>query len=158
MRTGPLAVAAWVVAATLTLGVSWSAVQVVRSAVAPADLTVSSGDSLPVPTEPSGSTPGMTTPDPTTPAPTGTPAARSASQSGTGGTVVIRCVGGVAELVRAIPRQGFAVEPDDSAAEVKFSSDSHRTEIKATCAGGQPQFSLKEDDRGGGGNSGRGGG
>jgi hypothetical protein len=160
MRTGPLAVAAWVVAATLTLGASWSAVQVVRSAVAPEDLAVSSADTLPVPAETSSSAA-----SPTTPSRSAIPAGRTGSKSGTGGTVVARCVDGIPQLVRRIPRQGFAVDVDDSPGEVRFSSDSHRTEIKATCAGGQPQFTVEEDDRGGGnqgpgggGNSGPGGG
>jgi hypothetical protein len=166
VRTGPLAVAGWIVAATLTLGASWSAVQVVRSAVAPDDLAVSGTDTLPVPTETTSAAASPTTPSPTA-TPTATPAGRTASKSGTGGTVVVSCVDGVPQLVRRIPRQGFAVEVDDSPGEVKFSSDGHRTEIKATCVGGQPRFTVEEDDRddddgnrgpGGGGNSGPGGG
>jgi hypothetical protein len=156
MRTGPLAVAGWVVAAALTLGVSWSAVQVVRSAVAPTDLAVSSGDSLPLPSE-SGS--GSPAPSRTgTPSAPATPAARTAAASGTGGSVVVRCVGGVPQLVSRIPKQGFTVEVDHSPGEVKFSSDRHRTEIKATCTTTGPRLTVEEDDRGGGGNSGRGGG
>jgi uncharacterized membrane protein YgcG len=152
VRTGPLAVAGWIVAATLTLGASWSAVQVVRGAVAPEDLAVSPSDTLPVPAE--------TTSVAASPSPTATPAGRSASKTGTGGTVVVRCVDGVPQLVRRIPRQGFAVEVDDSPGEVKFSSDGHRTEIKATCVGGFPQFTVEEDDRDddNGGNRGPGGG
>jgi hypothetical protein len=160
MRTGPLAAAAWVVAATLTLGASWSAVQVVRSAVAAPDLAVSSDDGLPVPTEPAGSatpTPSGSRATPTTPTAT-TPAATTASASGTGGTVVVRCVGGVPQLVSRIPKQGFTVEVDDSPGEVKFSSDRHRTEIKATCTATGPRLTVEEDDRGGDDNSGRGGG
>jgi hypothetical protein len=157
MRTGPLAAAAWVVAATLTLGVSWSAVQVVRGAVAPQDLEVSSGDGLPVPTEPDRSaTPSGPRPTTTTPA---APVTDTASASGIGGTVVVRCVGGVPRLVSRIPKQGFTVKVDDSPGEVKFSSDRHRTQIKAACAAGKPQLTVEEDDHGGsGGNSGRGGG
>ena len=164
MRTGSLAVAGWVVAAILTLGASWSAVQVVRSAVAPADLAVSPTDSLPVPTESSTAPPSATATAGPAPTPTVTPAGRSISRGGVGGTVVVRCTGGAAQLVRAIPRQGFMVDTDNSSVEVKFTSGDHRTEIKASCAGGEPRFTVAEDDRGddnsgpgGGGNSGPGG-
>ena len=68
----------------------------------------------------------------------------------------MRCVGGVPVVVSAIPKQGFSVEPDDSSGEVKFTSDGHRTEIKASCVGGEPRFTREEDDRGGD-NSGPGG-
>src|SRR5215213_299628 len=161
MRTGSLAVAGWVVAAVLTLGVSWSAVQVVRSAVAPADLAVSSGDSLPVPAESGRGSPAPSrTVTPTAPATStapASPAARTAATSGIGGSVVVRCAGGVPQLVSRIPKQGFTVEVDDSPGEVKFSSDRHRTEIKATCTATGPRLTVEENDRGGD-NSGRGGG
>ena len=85
----------------------------------------------------------------------------------------MRCTGGVPVVVRAIPKQGFSVKADDSPGEVKFTSGGHRTEIKASCVGGEPRFTREEDDRsgdnsgpggddnsgpGGGGNSGPGGG
>jgi hypothetical protein len=165
MRTAPLAVAGWAVAATLTLGASWSAVQVVRSAVAPDDLATSSTDSLPPPAEgPSGTTSGTASPTGPGPRPSAsatTPAGRLASASGVGGTVVVRCVDGTPQFVSRIPRQGFSVDVDDSPGEVKFSSADHRTEITASCPGGQPRISVEEDDRRGGGdgdNSGPGGG
>jgi hypothetical protein len=158
VRTGPLAVAGWVVAATLTLGVSWSAVQVVRSAATPADLAVTSTDSLPVPTESSSAPPSATATAGPAPTPTVTPAGRSMARSGVGGTVVVRCTGGAAQLVRAIPKQGFTVDTDDSSVEVRFTSGDHRTEIKASCAGGEPRFTVEEDGDRGGDNSGPGGG
>ena len=160
MRTGPLAVAGWIVAATLTLGASWSAVQVVRSAVAPEDLAASGADTLPPPAESTSSSPGGSG-SPTSPAPRPSataPAGRPASAGGVGGTVVVRCMDGVPQLVSRIPRQGFSVDVDDSPGEVKFTSADHRTEIKVSCVAGQPRFTVKEDDRGGGDNSGPGGG
>jgi len=160
MRTAPLAVAGWAVAATLTLGVSWSAVQVVRSAVAPDDLAASSTDSLPAPAE---SQPGTASPTSPGPRPSGsatTAAGRLASASGVGGTVVVRCVDGIPQFVSRIPRQGFSVDVDDSPGEVRFSSADYRTEMTASCPGGQPRISVKNDRRGGGDddNSGPGGG
>ena len=157
MRTGPLAVAGWVVAATLTLGVSWSAMQGVRSAVAPTDLDGTAADSLPVPTEttrPSSSA---------APRPSASPTAVTVTQVGTGGTIRVSCAGGVPRVVSAIPKQGFSVEVDDSPGEVKFRSGGHRTEMTASCAGGRPQVRVEEDDWSGGGdddddNSGHGGG
>ena len=166
MRTGPLAVAGWVVAATLTLGVSWSAMQGIRTAVAPADLDVSAADSLPVPTETSTAAP-TSAPTSASPRPSASPTAGTVTQVGVGGTIRVSCAGGVPRVVGAIPRQGFSVDVDDSPGEVKFTSGSHRTEMNASCAGGRPQVRVEEDDRGdggdddsgrGGGNSGRGGG
>ena len=50
------------------------------------------------------------------------------------------------------------MKADDSPGEVKFTSGDHRTEIKASCAGGELRFTVAEDDHHGGGNSGPGGG
>ena len=162
VRTGPLAAAGWLVAATLTVAVSWSAVQVVRSAVAPQELSGALPTALPAAdepaaTSPSGSArPSATAPRPGTTAPAGPAAGRAVSASGVGGTVVVRCVGGVPQLVSAIPRQGFAVDADDTPGEVTFESDEHRTEIKASCAGSVPRV-VVEEKGGRGGNSGPGG-
>ncbi|HZB48925.1 MAG TPA: hypothetical protein VE547_07500 [Mycobacteriales bacterium] len=168
MRTGPLAVAGWVVAAALTLGVSWSAMSAVRTAVAPADLA----SGLPAPDETSSGPAGTSAPAPTSsaprPGPTATtPAATALTRTGIGGTIRVRCTAGGLELASVIPRQGFTADLDDSPGEVKFTSDGHRTEMRASCAGGRPQVRVEEDDRGGdddnsgpggGGNSGPGGG
>jgi hypothetical protein len=157
MRTGPLAAAGWVVAATLTLGVSWSAMQAVRTAVAPEGLEVSATESLPPPPETGSASPSRST-SPPTPRPTAaSPATATVTEVGVGGTVRVRCTGGVPELVSVYPKQGFAVDLDDSPGEVKFTSGGHRTEIKASCVRGEPVVSREEDDRGGG-NSGPGGG
>jgi hypothetical protein len=155
MRTGPLAAAGWVVAAVLTLGVSWSAMGAVRTAVAPDDLATG----LPAPDESSSGSAGTTTAPRPSPTAT-TPAVTSLTRSGVGGTVRVQCVGGVPKLVSVIPRQGFSVDEDDSPGEVKFDSGGHRTEVTASCAGSRPQIRVDEDDRGGGGDgdSGRGGG
>jgi hypothetical protein len=150
VRTGPLAVAGWVVAATLTLGVSWSAVQVVRGAVAPEELTVADG--LPVPTETAtGASPSPTATRPSpSPSPSATaPAGRTVTGTGTGGTVVVRCRDGAPVFVSRIPRSGFTVQTE-SPVEVRFRSDGHRTDMEASCAGTTPRVRVKEDDRGGG--------
>ena len=176
MRIGPLAAAGWLVAAILTVAVSWSAVQVVRTAVAPQELSGALPTALPAVDEPAATSPsGSARPSatatpgrsPGTTAPAGSAAGRAVSASGVGGTVVARCVGGVPQLAR-IPRQGFAVDADDTPGEVTFESDDHRTEIKASCAGSVPRVVVEEKggrggnsgpggDSGSGGNSGRGG-
>lgn len=166
MRTGVLAVAGWLATATLAFGASMAAMSVVRGAVAPQQLATG----LPTPDEPTGagtpssrpsSTPGSTASRGTAPSRPATPTAgRAVPTTGTGGSVVVRCVGGSPVFVNVVPQQGFWVERDDSSAEVKFRSGTHRTEIKADCAGGTPRTSVEEKDSGadGGGNSGRGGG
>lgn len=177
MRTGLLAVGGWLAAATVAVSASWLAVGVVGTAVAPEDLSAASGTELPPPDEtatgsarpsgpagPSGSAEPSRTP---TPRPSGD-AGQRVTFTGTGGSAVVECAGGRPRLVSVIPRIGFSLERDDSGAEVKFRSATHRTEMRFSCAGSVPQLSKEEKDEGGGGNdnsgsggsgdSGRGGG
>ena len=71
MRFGLLATAGWLVAAVLTVVVSWNAVDVVRQAVSPAPAVA---QDLPVPSETAAtSSPPATTTRPTTPSRRGTP-------------------------------------------------------------------------------------
>lgn len=152
MRFGLLALGGWLVSAVLMVAVSWSAISVVRGAVVP-ETVVASG--LPVPDETSGPPTSSAAPS-ARPSPTSGPTGRSVSAGGTGGTVVVRCVGGVPRFVSRIPRQGFRVDSEDSPGEVRFSSDDHRTDVKVSCAGTEPRVEVEEEDRGG--NSGPGGG
>lgn len=160
VRIGLLAIGGWLVAALLTVGVSWSAISVVRDAVAPAAEVAAA---LPTPDETAEPT-ASTTPDgptaSTTPRPSATPrpssssAAEIRSVSGRGGTATARCVDGRAVIVNVIPRQGYAVDPDGDGSEAEFRSAAGRTEITATCVAGVPRFEVEEEDESG---SGRGG-
>ncbi len=151
--------AGWLVAAVASTAISWSAVSVVRGAVAPARSAPLSE------AEPDGESPAPTA-SATSGGPSATSAAPPASTGSTdrigrkiteGGTVTARCTsGGALTLVNATPRQGFTADLDDAPAEVKFTSDDHRTEIGIGCTSGEPRFSVEEDDRGD--NSGPGGG
>ena len=60
-----------------------------------------------------------------------------------GGTVTFTCSGNVISLGSAVPNTGFSVETEreDGGQEIKvrFESNTHRSEIRATCVGGQVQ-------------------
>lgn len=160
-----LAISGWLVAAVLTIGVSWSAISVVRDSVAP-QTPVSSA--LPAPDESSGP---AATPTTSRPAPHPT-AGAVLVKSGQGGQVAVRCANGRLQIVNVTPRLGFRPESDDTGAEYQFRSSDHRTEIKVGCSGNTARGTVEEhssgggggDDGGGdhggggGGNSGRGGG
>jgi hypothetical protein len=153
VRIGLLALGGWLVAAVLTVGLSWSAIRVVGDAVVPSTKVAAS---LPTPDE----TVGPPTATPTRrPSPTATFA--RASFSGTGGTVIVECRGSRPVYLNVTPRDGYAVERNDP--QVEFRSDTHRTELTASCAAGRPQAAVEErtesDDSGGRrGRGGRGGG
>jgi hypothetical protein len=162
VRIGLLAISGWLVAAVLTVGVSWSAISVVRSSVVGEQAVVSS---LPVPTESSAPTAIPTSAQPTT-APT---VGAAVTAAGTGGMVRARCRNGRPELVNSVPNQGFVANPDNSGAEVQFISSNHRTEVKIACTGLKATLTVEEhasgdgggggdNHGGGGGGSGRGGG
>jgi hypothetical protein len=158
VRIGLLAISGWLVAAVLTVGISWSAISVVRSSV-----VAQPSVGLPAPAE--GSTGPATTAAPTTTRPTATAGAIAAA-SGQGGSASVRCVGGRPTLVSYNPNTGFAARLDDSGAEVQFRSSDHRTQITVTCTGNTAHTQVEEqamggsggggDDNGGGGGSGRG--
>ena len=160
MRTGLIAISGWLVAAAMAVGVSWSAISVVRDSVT----TTQTVSALPPPEETAGTGSAPTT---TRPAPSPTVGA-VVTVSGQGGMVTARCSAGRPEVLNVVPNQGFAVESDDSGAEAKFRSSDHRTEITLTCSGLTARGRVEEkstgggggDDHGGGGggNSGRGGG
>jgi hypothetical protein len=116
--------------------------------VAPEELSVAAG--LPAPVE-TTAPPARTSPSPTasrpgaSPSGTASPAGRAVSATGLGGSVVVRCRGGVPVFVSRIPRQGYSVE-NDSPGEVRFRSDDHRTDVKVSCAGTEPQVRVEEED------------
>jgi hypothetical protein len=145
VRIGLLAISGWLVAAALTVGISWSAISVVRDSVVTGSPTVSA---LPAPNE----TGSPTSPAPTTNRPSPTAATGALVHvSGQGGSVSARCVSGRPRVVGSVPNQGFTPEQDDSGAEVKFRSSTHETEIKLSCSGLTLRPSVEEKARGGGG-------
>lgn len=173
MRTGLLITAGWLAAAAAASAVSWSAVTLARSAVTPrtASQAVAGAGAAGALTS-SPAPPPSRSPRGTAPAsPSGRPgpAGRSAPGDlsdpvlarGIGGTVTFRCDGSVPVFQNVTPWQGFSHRVDDSGSgEVRFESDSHRTDITVSCAGGVPRWSADEKAEGGGGsgNSGKGGG
>ena len=60
-----------------------------------------------------------------------------------GGSVTFRCTGNVISLVSAIPNSGFKVETETEHGgqqiKAEFESAMHKSEIKASCVGGQVQ-------------------
>jgi hypothetical protein len=168
VRIGLLAISGWLVAAALTVGISWSAISVVRQSVVGGTQVVSS---LPAPEET-----GSPTAAPTTARPSPSPTAATGALrtvAGQGGTVRARCVDSRLRVISSVPNQGFQLQRDDSGVELKFRSSTHETEIKLSCGGLAVQSSVEEksvggnggggddgggDDHGGGGGSGRGGG
>jgi uncharacterized membrane protein YgcG len=167
VKLGLLAISGWLVAAVLTVGVSWSAISVVRDSVAP---QTEVSKALPTPEETAGPIASPTTSRPA-PRPSAAPVL---VKSGQGGQVTVRCANGRLQVLNVTPRQGFTPEADDSGAEYQFRSSDHRTEIKVSCSGNRAQGTVEEhtsggddsggddsggdDHGGGGGNSGRGGG
>jgi len=93
------------------------------------------------------------------PRPTATPRTTAVSAprtfSLTGGTVSVRCRGTAAELVYALPAQGFALDErsvSGSTAEVRFENDALRSRIEVTCSSGTPVVSDRRvEERSGGG-------
>ncbi|HET6529955.1 MAG TPA: hypothetical protein VFH03_04970 [Actinoplanes sp.] len=78
------------------------------------------------------------------------PASASAPRSfaTAGGTVVVRCVAGRAEIVSMSPAQGFEVHDGGDGAEGEFrgiSDDHDRVEVEASCRGGRPALEERDD-------------
>ena len=136
-------------AAALAVGISWSAINVVRDSVG-AGQPVSTA--LPAPDETSSPAPGPTSTKPTA-APT---AGALVTKIGQGGTVMAQCVSGKPRLVSVVPRQGFQAESDNSGAEVQFRSSDHRTEVKVSCSGLTATVQVEEHSGAGGGGGGGG--
>ena len=143
---GLLAIGGWLVAAVLAVGISWSAIDVVRDSVGASQPVATA---LPAPSE--VSTPASPSSTRPTPAPT---AGGPVVKAGQGGTVTARCVNGRPQIVNAAPRQGFRVETDDSGNEVQFRSSDHRTEMTVSCSGLTATVRVDEHSDGGGGGGG----
>lgn len=67
------------------------------------------------------------------------PTASSRTFQLVGGTATFTCTGNTISLDSAVPAAGFSVETEneDGGIRVRFESDSHRSEIRAGCSGGQ---------------------
>jgi len=148
---GLLAISGWLVAAALAVGISWSAINVVRDSVGAGQPVATA---LPAPSEATTPAPGPSSTRPTA-APT---AGALAVRTGQGGTVTAQCVNGRPRVISAVPRQGFGVESDNSGNEVQFRSSDHRTEMKVSCSGLTATVQLEEHSSGGGGGDDHGGG
>ncbi len=144
---GLLAIGGWLVAAVLAVGISWSAINVVRDSVG-AGQPVSTA--LPAPNETSSPAGGPTSTRPTAAATAGA----LVTKVGQGGTVTAQCVSGKPRLVSVVPRQGFQAESDNSGAEVQFRSSDHRTEVKVSCSGVTATVQVEERSSAGGGGGG----
>jgi hypothetical protein len=149
VRIGLLAISGWLVAAGLAVGISWSAISVVRDSVG-ANTTVV--DALPAPDETVTPTAAATTSRPA-PRPT---AGATLVKSGVGGQVAVRCANGRLKVLNVTPRPGFTPEADDSGAEYQFRSSDHRTEITVSCSGLRATARVEEHSSGGGGDDGSG--
>ena len=150
MRIGLLAISGWLVAAVLTVGISWSAISVVRSSVVAQPSVV---------TAPAEASTGPATTRSPDQHPPHRHRRRVAARRGQGGSATVRCVNG--RPTSSTPRRtGFPAELDDSGNEVQFRSSDHRTQITVTCTGNtaHPQVEEKPSVAGGGGDDGDGGG
>jgi hypothetical protein len=151
VRIGLLAIGGWLVAAALAVGISWSAIGVVRDSVGAGQVVTAP---LPAPDETSGPAASPSSTRPTAASTAGAPV----TKVGQGGTVTAQCVNGRPRLVSIVPRQGFQAEPDNSGAEVQFRSSDHRTEVTVSCSGPTATVRVEESSGGGGGGNDHGGG
>jgi hypothetical protein len=66
--------------------------------------------------------------------------------SGTPGSLTVSCTGGQVSFRSASPSNGWSFERDGSSGEeieVTFKSGESEVQVRATCAGGVPQFSVE---------------
>ena len=65
-----------------------------------------------------------------------------------GGTVLVRCTGGLPEVVSATPAQGFRVqtEQEDGRPRVRFRDGGTRIEISVGCVDGRPVADVESED------------
>ncbi|NMH98060.1 hypothetical protein [Pseudonocardia acidicola] len=69
--------------------------------------------------------------------------------AGSAGTVVARCVNGVAQVITATPAQGYGVHGEQESGDrprVRFESDGTRVEVRLSCQDGRPVGQLRVDD------------
>ena len=92
--------------------------------------------------------PPATTPPPTTTSPPAAPAETTRTITAKGGTVAVRYASGRVTLMWARPNDGFEVdvaEDGPDSVEVEFTSDEHRSRIRASYDGDEPSHRVEED-------------
>lgn len=143
---------AWLLAVALATGVGIAAVSVIGDGIVgsgPQPLSQSEVDNAQF--TPPATTTGTSTSDATTPpgsTSTGTTAPDDSAKvfPMQGGTVSVRCTGGLVEIVAAVPGQGYQVEADreaDDHPKVRFRSGKDDVEARFRCVGGVPQIERK---------------
>jgi outer membrane biosynthesis protein TonB len=89
-------------------------------------------------------------PAPPAAAPTPAPTTSSMTFTLTGGTVTFTCTNDQISIASAVPAAGFSVESETEdggqQAKVRFESDTHRSEIEATCVGGHVQVTEMREE------------
>ncbi|GLI01179.1 septum formation initiator [Phytohabitans aurantiacus] len=138
-----LAVAGWLVAATVATLTGLAAVRVIGDGITgTAAATLSERE---VEERLASARPGVTV----------SPHASAGQGGGTvltsaAGTIVATCENGLVTLLSWAPEQGYSVVeadpgPDDEA-EVEFARGSERVEVKVVCTAGKPAISREKDD------------
>lgn len=90
----------------------------------------------------------------TSPAPTAPGAPRLGTWNGRAGTVTVGCSGRRGRLVAATPADGWRVEREDSASQVRVVFERSETEVRvrADCSAQGPGFHVETKGEGGEGN------
>jgi hypothetical protein len=144
---------------TTTVGLPQDVAQPEPSTVRPpTDPTAPATSAAPRPGPGAGPdrTPGPGQPSPTA-APTVAPTVASTPSESPGvtvraqgGTVTVRCVGELPELLTVTPASGYQVQPYDAGpaqqVQVELTSPEHSSEIRVHCAAGYPKPRVRERD------------
>ena len=144
-RRAPLLLAVWAAGVVLATATGLLAVSLVADAVGDPAVPVLSADDL-VAVSPA---PARTTPRPPSASPGGS---RVRVFSSTGGSVGVRCVGGVPEQVYVTPAPGYGLDEtsrEGAALEVRFESGRTRVRLTLGCADGAPALLDRRTDTSG---------
>lgn len=145
MRTRLLALALWLGATALAVGVGLSATSLVANRVA----GPTSGRPIDVVQDRAEEPSPMTSPSP---GPSRSPAPGASAETRTistvGGSTALRFVDGRVEVVWATPNAGFTADIEDDSGDVEtrvdFRSPEHRSRIKGEWADGAPSVETEE--------------
>jgi hypothetical protein len=121
--------AAWTASAAAAVGLGFLAVSLVDASASPG-------------TQPVAAT---TTSSTASGSPTGAPVSPSATgQFDTaGGNIVADCTNG-SPVLAGVPAAGWSVDDSQDAGKIEFRDGSQRVEVRVTCVGGSPVFSLDD--------------
>jgi|tagenome__1003787_1003787.scaffolds.fasta_scaffold20713547_2 hypothetical protein len=117
--------AAWLGSAAAAVGLGFLAVSLVGASASPAPVSAAGTTTSAQPAPPSGA-----------------PSA-SGEQATAGGTVYASCAAGAPDVASA-PAAGWSVDDSSEPGKVEFRSGTARVEVRVTCAGGAPQFSVED--------------